>query len=76
MKRNVTIKLDERLLKKSRHAAVEEDLSLSDWVAGLVAKALINREALSSVKRSAIELMEKGLDLGGKPLSRESLHER
>ena len=68
--------MDERLLKKSRHAAVEEDKSLSEWVAAQIANALMNKEAFNSIKKSAIDLMEAGFELGGKPLSRDSVHER
>jgi len=36
MAKNVTLRLDEAVLRKARHAAVEEDKSLSERVAGLI----------------------------------------
>lgn len=35
---NVTIKIDERLVKSARHRAVDEGLSLSGWVARVIRK--------------------------------------
>ena len=37
---NVTIKIDDALCKEARHRAVDADLSLSGWVAKLLAKEL------------------------------------
>jgi len=35
---NVTIKIDDELCKQARHKAVDADMSLSKWVASVVAK--------------------------------------
>jgi len=35
MKKNITLKIDEKLLKLCRYEAVESDKSLSQWVADL-----------------------------------------
>ena len=37
---NVTLKIDDELCRKARHRAVDADLSLSKWVAGVVEKEL------------------------------------
>ncbi|HAZ00460.1 MAG TPA: hypothetical protein DCY38_06705 [Opitutae bacterium] len=37
---NVTIKIDDALCKEARHRAVDADLSLSGWVAKVLAKEL------------------------------------
>jgi hypothetical protein len=37
---NVTIKIDDALCKEARHHAVDQGLSLSGWIAGIVRKEL------------------------------------
>lgn len=37
---NVTLKMDDELCRKARHRAVDADMSLSKWVAQVVAKEL------------------------------------
>lgn len=37
---NVTIKIDDALCKEARHRAVDDGLSLSGWIAGVVRKEL------------------------------------
>lgn len=37
---NVTLKMDDELCRRARHRAVDADLSLSKWVARVVAKEL------------------------------------
>ena len=78
MARNVTIRLDEALLKKCRHAAVEEDKSLSRWISDLIARAVSpeGREGYQQARKRALKRLEEGFALGGRPLSREDVHER
>ena len=76
MSKNVTIRLDEAIEKQCRHAAVEENKSLSQWIADQLAKAVTKRESISAVRERAIKRMERGFDLGGKPIPRDELHER
>lgn len=54
---NVTIKIDDALCKEARHRAVDADLSLSGWVAKVLAKEL------SEADRSGQTLVEAiGMD--------------
>ena len=76
MAKNVTIRLDEATIKQCRHAAVDEDKSLSQWIADQLVKAVSTREAMSVVRDRAIRRMEVGFPLGGSPLSRTDVHER
>jgi hypothetical protein len=76
MSKNVTLRLDEAVLRKARHAAVEQDQSLSEWVADLVARATSERDRKQSARTSALNRMRRGLHLGGTPLSKEELHGR
>ncbi|MBZ5499173.1 MAG: DUF6364 family protein [Acidobacteriia bacterium] len=76
MSKNVTLRLDDAVLRKARHAAVEQDQSLSEWVAGLVTRATSETDRNQSARASALLRMRKGLHLGGTPLSREDAHGR
>jgi hypothetical protein len=74
--KNVTLKLDERLLRRIRHIAVEEDTSVSAWVAHLIESALRDRDDYEASRREALDALEKPFHLGGHPLSREETHRR
>ena len=74
--RNVTLKLDENLLKKSRQIALSQEKSLSQWLSGLIARAVNEDARYAKAKKRALERLEKGFPLGGQPLSRQEAHER
>jgi len=76
MNKNITLRLDEAVLRRARHAAVEQDKSLSEWVADLVAWVTSEKERKRRARTSALHRMRKGLHLGGTPLSREESHGR
>jgi hypothetical protein len=76
MKKNVTVQVEAALLKQSRHLAVEEDMSLSEWIAALIKNAVIKKSGREQDMKRALAAMKKPLKLGGKLLSREEMHER
>jgi hypothetical protein len=76
MGRNLTLRLDEGVLRQAKHAAVEQDQSLSEWVSGLIAQAVARRKRSHAAKESALQHMDRAPALGGLPLSREESHER
>ncbi len=76
MGKNVTLRLDELILRKAKHAAVEQDQSLSEWVAGLITQAVSKKARSFSAREKALKRLERGFHLGGSPLSREEVHER
>ncbi len=76
MAKNVTLKMDETLLKKCRQIAVAKDKSLSQWLVELMARAIDEQTNYAHARRRALKRLEKGFRLGGAPLPRESLHER
>ncbi len=76
MTTNVTLKLDEQLLRQARKAAIDDDSSLSAWVGALVVEALRRRAHDGAAKRRALARLDEGYDLGGGRFSREELHER
>ena len=76
MSKNVTLRLDEAVLRKARHAAVERDQSLSEWIAEVVTHAASKSDCTQRAREMALQRMDKGLHLGGSPLSREEAHGR
>ena len=76
MGKNVTLRLDEAVIRKARHAAVELDQSLSEWVAGLITHAVSKEGRTGSAREKALRRMERGFHLGNSPLPREETHER
>jgi ribosomal protein S3 len=76
MSANVTIKLEESLVKQARKQALEADCSLSGWVALLIQENLKKRADYRSAKSRALQRMADGFDLSSGRLTREQLHER
>ena len=74
MSRNVTIRLDEATIRKCRHAAVETDKSLSQWIADELVKVVSAQEVRLAAKERALKRLETGFSLGGKPLTREEIY--
>jgi predicted transcriptional regulator len=77
MKSNITLKLEDELLRKARILAAEEDTSISALLARQLEKAVREREGYEQAKRQALAAIKKGLELGfAPPGSRDELHER
>ena len=75
MKKNVTVQIDAAILKRSKHMAVEEDMSFSEWIATLIKNAVNKKSDKEQAMKRAFAIMKKPLKLGGKALSREEMHE-
>ena len=76
MGKNVTLRLDESVIRQAKHAAVEQDQSLSEWIAGLITHTLSKKSRSDSTREKALRRIEKGYHLGKSPLLREEAHER
>jgi hypothetical protein len=76
MGRNVTLRLDESIIREAKHAAVEQDQSLSEWLTGLITHAISKKTQSLSAREKALHRLKHGFHLGGSPLSREESHER
>jgi hypothetical protein len=76
MNKNVTLRLDEVVIRKARHAAIERDQSLSEWIADLIAHAVSKTDRLLPARERALKRIQSGFHLGGSPLSRKEAHER
>ena len=74
MSKNVTIRLDEAILRECRHAAVEEDKSLSQWIADALVKMVSAHDVKHAARERALKRLEEGFSLGGTPLTREEIY--
>ena len=74
--KNLTLKLETRLLNRARHVAVDEETSLSAWVKGLIERAVEERDTYAASRKQALAHLVKGFSLGGRALTREQAHER
>jgi hypothetical protein len=73
---NLTVKLSTRTLKQARMIAASRSLSMSKLVTQQLEALVGEQDEYERAKRSALAWLDRGLPLGGKPLSREELHER
>jgi hypothetical protein len=77
VKSNITLKLDNQLLRKARILAAESDTSISALLARQLEKAVWEREGYEQARRQALVALAKAQNLGFKPpRSRDELHER
>lgn len=77
MKTNITLKIDENLLREARVLAAEEGSSISAIVATQLKEAVRERKGYSQARRRALVRLRSGFDLKWKPAaSRDELHER
>jgi Family of unknown function (DUF6364) len=76
MKQNITLSLDTRLLGKAKVLAAKRNTSVSRLLAEELEAKIKRTESYERARRSALALMEEGIPLGGRLLSREQLHER
>ena len=76
MNKNVTLKIDESLLRKCRRIAVEKDKSLSQWITDLLVEVVTREERFARARAGALKRLQSGFRLGGRPLSRQESHER
>ncbi len=74
--RNITLRMDDELLRKIRHIAVDNDMSLAAWVVSILARTVESDESRSISKGRALARLEKGYNLGGEAMSRDAVHER
>lgn len=76
-KQNVTVSLSVQTIKKAKLLAARRSTSISGLLAEQIESMVGAEEAYAAGHRSALDLMEKGLHLGGgAPLKREELHAR
>lgn len=76
-KRNLTVQLDEEVIRKAKVLAAERSTSIGALVADQIERLVGDAEAYREAMRRAIARMEEGFALGGPPYpKREELYDR
>ena len=76
MTKNVTLRMDEDLLRELRHRAVDAHMSLSAWITATLKNMVPHPRELEEQRTRAIRRMEQGFHLGGKAMTRDDIHVR
>lgn len=77
MKTNVTLKVEDKLLREVRILAAEQNTSISGLLAEQLEKLIEDRRSYERAKKRALKRLREGLDLHfTPPRSRDELHER
>jgi|GEM_PF-4498280 len=74
--KSITIEMDESLLTRVRQVALDANVSVTAWVSRLIEGAVRERDIYEKTRDLALQDLARPLSLGGKPMDRESLHER
>lgn len=77
MSRNITLSLDEKLIKKARILAAREQKSISRFVGDRLRDLVEQTERYEAARKESLTRLDRAPSLGWKkPSSREELHER
>ena len=77
MKQNITLSIDQNLIKKVKVMAAQRQTSISGMLSDELRKIVQETEKYQWAKRRAINNLKKGFHFGGGSMhSREDLHER
>ena len=76
MTKNITLRLEEAVLRKAKQTALQHDQSLSKWVAGLIVQIVSAPDIFHATKQRVLRRLETGFHLSGAPMRRDQLHER
>lgn len=77
--RNVTVTLDERLLREARHRAVDRGMSLSGYMAWVLNQQGATEQAYQTAMKRGLKRMHEGIAFdfdGTVTWTRDELHER
>lgn len=76
MTSNITLRLDEKTLRRIKHLAVDRHVSVSAWVSELVTRAVDELDGFEPARRRALQAMRQPVPVREGPLTREQAHER
>jgi hypothetical protein len=77
MKQNITLALDQRLLKRARSFAAQQGTSVNAILAGELRRIVETQEAYAQAKSRALAQLDTPFHLGGRGVrNREDLHDR
>lgn len=76
-KRNITVSLDRRTIRKAKILAARQSTSISGLLAQQIEILSREEEIYERSERQALNLLEQGFHFGSAiPMSRDELHER
>jgi hypothetical protein len=76
-KRNITVQLEEELIREAKILAAKRSTSLSQLLADEITQAAEGHRAREAARQRAVALMREGFSMGGPPYAdREELHDR
>jgi hypothetical protein len=76
-KQNITVQLDQETIRRAKVIAAQRGTSVSQLLAGTIAEMVREEDRYEAARSRAVELLRRGLHLGGKIRStRDELHER
>lgn len=76
MSANITLRLDEKTLRRIKHLAVDRNTSVSAWVRELVERAVAEVDGFETARGAALDALNHPVTVTEGPLSREQTHER
>ena len=77
MARNITITMDEEVIKKARVCAARRGLSISALLRSEILRLVDDGDSYQRAKEAALKRLNRGMSLGGGPYpTREELYDR
>jgi hypothetical protein len=76
MRQNITLAIEQDLLRKARVLAAERGTSVSRLLADELARIVGDAARYDQARSEAMADLDRGLRLGGRPASRDTLHDR
>jgi len=74
--KNITLRMDEELLRKAKHIAVKHDQSISAWIANLVRKAIEENDRYKEAHSFVLTAMKDHTVHDERNFTREEIHDR
>lgn len=76
MSANITLRLDEKLIRRLKRIAVDSNTSVSGWVTGLVTRAVEEADGYERARRQAMTHLAEPAPINDLPLGRDAANER
>jgi len=77
MARNITLSVDEEILREARVLAAQEGLSVSAFLRKELSRLVESQRGFAKAREAALRRLSRGQSLGGGSLpTREELHDR
>ena len=76
IRQNLTIQLNQDLIRRARILAAKRATSVSRLVASELERLVGDEDAYEAARRSALRDLDVGFHLGGRRIHRDELHER